>query len=190
MNPVPDFICLAGASGAGKDTLGTMLAEAHGYQRVALADPLKVAMMGLFGLGPEQLWGEARNVPDARLGRAPRELYQRFGQACVELDPEVWLRPFRTRVESLRREGLRVVCTDLRTPREFEAAREMGAALWLITRPGAGAPGALGQHATERGVAAFEASRFDRVLSNTGTLEQLREELSRALEAPGAVAQP
>lgn len=188
MNPVPGFVCLAGASGAGKDTLGAMLAEAHGYQRVALADPLKVAMMSLFGLGPEQLWGPARNVPDARLKRAPRELYQRFGQTCVELDPEVWLRPFRARVESLRREGLRVVCTDLRTPREFEVARELGAALWLVTRPGAGAPGLLGQHPTERGVAEFEASRFDRVLRNTGTLEQLRQELEQALEASSRAA--
>jgi hypothetical protein len=183
MSPLPGFICLAGASGAGKDTLGSLLAEAHGYQRVALADPLKVTMMGLFGLSREQLWGEARNVPDARLGRAPRELYQRFGQVCVELDPEVWLRPFRERVESLRREGGRVVCTDLRTPREFEVAREMGAVLWLVVRPGAGAPGALGQHATERGVAAFEASRFHRVLHNTDTLEHLRQGLAEALAA-------
>src|SRR4051812_11445962 len=151
MSPVPDFICLAGASGAGKDTLGAMLTELHGYQRVALADPLKVAMRNLFGLSHEQLWGAARNVPDARLGRAPRELYQRFGQVCVELDPDVWLRPFTAQVDSLRREGRRVVCTDLRTPREFEVARQQGAALWLITRPGAGAPGALGQHETERG---------------------------------------
>lgn len=180
MSQVPDFICLAGASGAGKDTVGTMLAQTYGFQRVALADPLKVAMMSLFGLSPEQLWGAGRNVPDARLGRAPRELYQRFGQACGELDPEVWLRPFRAQVEQLRRHGLRVVCTDLRTPREFEVARALGAALWLVVRPGAGAPGALSQHATERGVADFEPSRFDRVLHNTGTLEQLRQEYERA----------
>jgi hypothetical protein len=183
MSPVPDFICLAGASGAGKDTLGAMLTELHGYQRVALADPLKQAMMNLFGLSHEQLWGEARNVPDARLGRAPRELYQRFGQLCVELDPGVWLRPFVAQVDSLRKQGKRVVCTDLRTPREFELARQQGATLWLITRPGAGAPGALAQHPTERGVADFEPSRFHRVLNNTGTLEQLRQELERALSA-------
>jgi len=181
MSRMPGFICLAGASGAGKDTVGTMLAQAHGFQRVALADPLKVAMMSLFGLSPEQLWGAGRNVPDARLGRAPRELYQRFGQACLELDAEVWLRPFRARVEQLRRHALPVVCTDLRTAREFEVARELGAVLWLVVRPGAGAPGAMGQHATERGVADFERSRFDRVLHNAGTLEELRQEYERAL---------
>jgi hypothetical protein len=42
----------------------------------------------------------------------------------------------------------------------------------------------LGQHPTERGVAEFEASRFDRVLHNTGTLEQLRKELEWALNVP------
>lgn len=186
MSPVPDFICLAGASGAGKDTLGAMLTEQQGYQRVALADPLKRVMMSLFGLSHEQLWGEARNVPDPRLGRAPRELYQRFGQLCVELDPEVWLRPFVAQVDALRRQGKRVVCTDLRTAHEFQLAREQGATLWLVTRPGAGAPGALAQHPTERGVADYEPSRFHRVLSNTGTLEYLREELERALRASGS----
>jgi hypothetical protein len=185
MSTTPGFICLAGASGAGKDTLGGMLVREHGFQRIAFADPLKMAMMLLFQLGPEQLWGEERNVPDARLGRAPRELYQRFGQACVEVDPEVWIRPFRAKVESLRRQGGRVVCTDLRTPAEWETARQLGARLWLIVRPGAGAPGAMGQHPTERGVAAFGTERFDHVLQNDGSLEELRERLGRALSAPG-----
>jgi hypothetical protein len=182
MSPVPEFLCLAGASGAGKDTVGAMLTGLHGYQRVALADPLKTVMMGLFGLSAEQLWGSTRNVPDARLGRSPRELYQRFGQVCVELDPEVWLRPFVAQVDSLRRMGKRVVCTDLRTPREFEVARQQGASLWLVTRSGAGAPGVLAQHPTERGVAEFEPSRFHRVLRNEGPLEHLRQELTKALQ--------
>lgn len=186
MSPPLDFICLAGASGAGKDTVGEMLAREHGFQRVAFADPLKVAMMQLFQLGPEQLWGAARNAPDPRLGRPPRELYQRFGQVCVELDPEVWIRPFRTRIESIRRRGGRAVCTDLRTPAEWDAARELGAMLWLIVRPGAGAPGSMALHPTEQGVATFDAARFDGVLRNEGTLDDLRRQVTNALAATGA----
>jgi predicted kinase len=173
------FICLAGLSGAGKDTVGEYLARRHGFERVAIADPLKAVMMTLFQLGPEQLWGEGRNVVDARLGRAPRELYQRFGQVCVELDAEVWLRPFRMRVEALLRAGSRVVCTDLRTAAEWRAARELGASVWLVERPGAGAPGALASHATEREVAGAARSEFDEVLHNGGTLEALHAEVER-----------
>jgi len=175
------FICLSGVSGAGKDTVGSLLARHHGFQRVAIADPMKAVLMTLFQLGPEQLWGDGRNTVDPRLGRAPRELYQRFGQVCVELDPEVWLRPFRMRVEAILASGGRVVCTDLRTSAEWTAARELGAALWLIERPGAGAPGALASHATERDAAGADRTRFDTVLLNDGTLEALNLQVDQAL---------
>jgi hypothetical protein len=178
-----DFICLAGVSGAGKDTVGAFLARNHGFERVALADPLKVTMMTLFQLGPNQLWGEDRNVVDPRLGRSPRELYQRFGQVCVELDPEVWLRPFRMRVESLLGAGGRVVCTDLRTGAEWRAARALGATLWLVERPGAGAPGALASHATEREVAGAARSEFDSVLHNDGSLDALHAKIEQLLRS-------
>jgi hypothetical protein len=181
MSTATRFICLAGVSGAGKDTAGELLVRHHGFHRVAIADPLKEVMGSLFALTREQLWGEARNVPDARLGRAPRELYQRFGQFCVELDPEVWVRPFRARVQaSLSREG-RVVCTDLRTLAEWRAARELGASIWLVRRPGAGAPGSLGLDRTEREVAAMGLTDFDTVLQNDGSLEDLHHRVMAAL---------
>jgi hypothetical protein len=175
------FICLAGVSGAGKDTVGGFLTTHQGFERVAIADPLKHTMMALFGLTAEQLWGDARNVPDPRLGRAPRELYQRFGQVCVELDPDVWLRPFRARVLELIQAGRDVVCTDLRTAAEWEAARKLGARIWLVRRPGAGAPGAMASDRTEREVAGLDPSRFDVIVENTGTMEELYSRVLTAL---------
>ncbi|MBZ4409825.1 hypothetical protein VZQ01_10505 [Myxococcus faecalis] len=179
------LICLAGVSGAGKDTLGQFMAERYDFERVALADPIKAALMGLLQLDPEQLWGERRNKVDARLGRTPRELYQRFGQACVELDPDVWLRPFRLRVDAIRRGGGRVICTDLRTRAEWQAARELGASIWLIERPGAGAPGDLARHATETQLTQQGHDAFDVVLRNDATPQALYDTVSRILEAGG-----
>ncbi|RYZ41545.1 MAG: hypothetical protein EOO71_11545 [Myxococcaceae bacterium] len=173
MSAAPRLVCLAGVSGAGKDTLGDFLSKHHGFERVALADPLKAALMGLFHLAPEQLWGARRNEVDPRFGRTPRELYQSFGQACVELDPEVWLRPFRLRVDAIQRAGGRVICTDLRTRAEWRAARELGAAIWRIERPGAGAPGALAQHATELELLGLDRGSFDAVLRNDSSPESL-----------------
>ncbi|WP_144429652.1 hypothetical protein [Myxococcus hansupus] len=157
-----------------------MLIRHHGFERVAIADPMKHLMMSLFQLTQEQLWGDGRNIVDPRLGRAPRELYQRFGQTCVDLDPEVWLRPFRQRVDALLAAGTRVVCTDLRTSAEFRAARALGAALWLVTRPGAGAPGALADHATEREATSIDPALFDTVILNDGGLDALQ---SRVLQS-------
>ena len=176
------LVCLAGVSGAGKDTAGEYLVRRHGFRRVAMADPLKETMMGLFGLTREQLWGDARNVPDPRLGRAPRELYQRFGAACREIDPEVWIRAFRHRVETIVRDGGgRVVCTDLRTLAELRAASDLGGAVWLLERTGAGAPGAMALDATETELAKAPRETFDRAIRNDGSLTDLHRQIDDAL---------
>ncbi|WP_163870481.1 hypothetical protein [Myxococcus eversor] len=182
MSTPPSLICLSGVSGSGKDTLGGFLATKHGYERVALADPIKWTLMGLLQLDPAQLWGERRNEVDPRFGRMPRELYQRFGQACVELDSEVWLRPFRLRVEAILRSGGRVVCTDLRTQAEWRMARELGASIWLIERPGAGAPGALARHSTEMELKERDRSSFDVVLRNDSSPGALYDTVLHILE--------
>ncbi|WP_163988199.1 hypothetical protein [Pyxidicoccus caerfyrddinensis] len=179
------FICLAGVSGAGKDTVGGLLIRHHGFERVAIADPMKAILMTLFQLSPDQLWGEGRNTVDPRLGKAPRELYQHFGQTCVELDPEVWIRPFRLRVESLLAAGGKVVCTDLRTDREWKVARALGATLWRVERPGAGAPGGMAGHATEQEAANADRARFDDIILNDGTLETLLARVEHALTTSG-----
>lgn len=175
------LVCLAGVSGAGKDTAGAYLEERLGFTRVAIADSLKQAMMTLFGLTEAQLWGDARDVPDPRLGRAPRALYQEFGEACVAIDPEVWLRPFRRRVESLLREGRHVVCTDLRTMDELRTVKELGGTVWLLTRQGAGAPGTMALHRTETELSGAPPGFFDQVIANDGSLRSLHARIDGAL---------
>lgn len=179
------LVALAGVSGAGKDAAAAHLAARHGFVRLALADPLKETMMELFGLTREQLWGEGRNVPDPRLGHAPRALYQRFGEACREIDPEVWLRPFRKRVTELLSAGESVVCTDLRTHAEHRMARELGGSVWLLRRPGAGAPGAMALDRTETELTSAEESTFDAVIWNDGSLGLLSDRLDHTLATTG-----
>lgn len=175
------LVCLAGAAGAGKDTAGEYLVRHHGFQRVAVADPLKNAMMALFGLSREQLWGQERNTPDARLGRAPRELYQEFGAACRKIDPDVWIRLFRQEVETIIRTGDDVVCTDLRTYDELRAAKAMGGVTWRIERTGAGAPGAMAHDSTETELALAPGEQFDQIIPNDGTLSELYGRVETAL---------
>jgi hypothetical protein len=175
------LLCLAGVSGAGKDTAGEYLHARLGFTRVAIADALKRTMMLLFGLTESQLWGDERNVADRRLGRAPRALYQEFGEACVRIDPEVWLRPFRAEVDALLREGRNVVCTDLRTMNELRAAKELGGAVWLLRRQGAGAPSTMARHRTETELAGAPADFFDQVIDNDGTMAALHERIDRAV---------
>jgi hypothetical protein len=140
-------------------------------------------MMEIFGLTRDQLWGGERNVPHPRLGRPPRELYQEFGRACREIDPDVWIRRFRERLDDLRETGP-VVCTDLRTLAELRAVKEMGGTAWLIERPGSGAPGRMALDATETELARAPRGVFDDVIRNDGSsLEDLHRTLDRALAA-------
>lgn len=125
----------------------------------------------------------------ARLDRnhleSPGFVKMRDGSACDgltgEVDPKVWLRPFRLRVESLLGAGGTGGCADLRTASEWKVARALGATLWLVDRPGAGAPGGMVAHATEREAAGADRSRFDAVILNDDTLEALHLRVEQAL---------
>ncbi len=174
------LIALVGLSGAGKDTVGEILAT-HRYQRVALADGMKRHVGMIFDLDKEQLWGDGRNTPVERLSCTPRELYQRFSDACRQLDPDVWLRPWKREIERRLENCDRVICTDVRTKQEFDAIRALGGEVWRITRPGAGAPEAAGMHATERVLAELPNRAFDRVIVNDGDLDDLRLKVESSL---------
>ena len=174
------FIAISGVSGAGKDSAAQFLIDELGYLRVAIADPIKEHVGDIFGLTKRQLWGERRNETIDELGVSPREIYQDFGRFCREIDAGIWLRDLLSRVRESIGEGHRVVCTDVRTHKEFEAVKAAGASLWHIIRPGAGAPGELAEDPTERQARELAERRFDVVIENDGTLEELREQVLEA----------
>jgi hypothetical protein len=165
-------IALTGASGSGKDTVAEHLAG-HGYERVAVADRLKQAVQLVFGLSDVQLWGDQRDVVVAELGLTPRELYQRFSDACRALDEAVWIRPFEGELRSRRTHGRRAVWTDVRTEAELALARRVGARVVRVVRPGAVAKGEAAEHPTETVMAGLGDEVFDQVIVNDGSLAHL-----------------
>lgn len=62
------IVLIVGSAGSGKDTFGKILCDHAGFERVALADPLKEIAYNVFGFSREQLWGpsERRNEIDDR----------------------------------------------------------------------------------------------------------------------------
>lgn len=115
-------IGLIGKLRSGKDTAAAYLAHKYGYMRFAFGNELKRYAHELFG----------EPLP----GTKPRELYQWFGQAMRERDPEIWVRKCFERVEYVQEEyGISTVITDCRQPNEFSALQSAGYVLIRVEAP-------------------------------------------------------
>jgi hypothetical protein len=75
-----------------------------------------------------------------------------------------------------------VAVPDCRFRNELEGFRARGAKLVRIRRVGAGLPNAVGMHQSEREVADIPDDKFDLVIENNGTLEDLRAKVPQILD--------
>lgn len=170
------IIALMGKIGSGKDAVGNILTQHRGFMRVSFADPLKQCLLALnplvdgvllhrvADLVTTQGWDAAKKHPEVR------SLLQRIGTEMGRkiLGETVWIDLALAKMSDPYK---RYVVTDCRFLNEAQAVRREGAELWRIERPGAGLSGAQGQHASEM---EMEAITPTRVISNTGTLDDLQ----------------
>ena len=136
----------------GKDTFAAVLVEKFGYERVALADPLRDALyrqnplVGTFPLLIEGItrirewrvqdvvdaigWEKAKDyVPEIRVQ------LQRLGSDAVRsIDDQFWIRNSFKKIDALREAGTPVVVTDVRFPNEADAVRYSNGFLVRILR--------------------------------------------------------
>ena len=170
---LPQLVGLSGRSGSGKDTAAAYLIHHHGYVRVAIADPIKRVVGELFDFDDAMLWEDARDTMVPRIGLTPRQVYQRFGTACLELDSEVWVRAWKERASLLIADGARVVCTDVRTQAEVNAVLDLGGVCWRLER--SRTPKLGDEHVTEIALDAVPVSRWQGVIYNDNTLADLHQ---------------
>ncbi|GGM78190.1 hypothetical protein GCM10012275_56050 [Longimycelium tulufanense] len=140
-------IALVGSARSGKDTVAQHLLTRYGYVRVALADPVRDALLiinplvatttGEVGRLAELVaahgWEEVKTlVPEAR------RLMQVLGTDVVRalIDPDAWVRIAIRTAEKHHAAGQPVVVSDVRYPNEADAFRTHGYLLVRITRPG------------------------------------------------------
>lgn len=161
-NGAPWLIGLSGYARSGKDTLGRILCDEYGYARYAFADKVRdlaaAASTDVRNLAETYGWEAAKTEPLVRL------FLQDIGLGCREVfGPDVW-------VNALFDQPLpeRVVITDVRFPNEADRVRAQGGQVWRIIRPGT-AP--VNDHPSET---ALDLYPFDRIITNDGTVEDLR----------------
>lgn len=130
------------------------------------------------------LCGSVGDVQVFRSYWTPRSILQFLGtDAFRRIDPEVWTRNTLGRAEILldETEGRFapslavpfVIVTDVRFKSEAEAIWARGGEVWKIVRASA-APLAGAQHVSEAEVDQVPEGRFQAVISNGGTLDDLR----------------
>ena len=146
----PTLLALGGKKSAGKDSLAKLISIGYGYERIALADPLKDELSELYGI--------ARWEFDAPvIKELHRPLMKQHGMMRRGEDPNYWLK--KAHLYSLTD----VVVTDCRMDNERELVRSRGGVtLWVRN---ADAERVADNHATE----SASASDYDFVIDNDKT---------------------
>jgi hypothetical protein len=90
MSNIPKIIAICGAKRSGKDVLAEHLVKKYNYTRIAFAEPLKIAVKGLFnfdddqvGIG-EDIGSDRKDIIDERWGITPRAALQFFGTEMMQ----------------------------------------------------------------------------------------------------------
>lgn len=194
------LIGLAGAAGAGKDTVAELLAERHGWAVFSFSDALYCEVARAFGVMTDALRDrETKEAPDGLLmprrcadldARAvliqeagssvvpcsPRWVLQRWGTAYRRAqDPDYWLRRASERLAEFRAAGYPGAAnTSVRFDNEVDWVRCRGGRIVHVRRPGYGP--ANGYESEQP----LPVRPGDVVLSNDGTIEQLYEAIRHA----------
>lgn len=169
------LIALTGYAGAGKDTVGKVLVERHGFRRVSFADRLKLMALDLdpiLELVDEETHAHARltevcrvygGLEQAKQLPAVRGLLQTLGVAARDrIHPDVWVN---AALDGIGDED--VVITDCRFRNEARAVVARGGRVVYVARPGVGP---VNGHVSEHDLAGWP---FDAGLDNSGTVEDL-----------------
>lgn len=157
------IIGLAGAAGAGKDTVADHLFKAHGCLKLALADPLYAMISAMTGLPVEKMAERSVKEQDIGwIGTSPRRLLQTLGTEWGRgtLGDDIWIKNLFRRIDSYSAamgrwsNGANFVITDVRFANEAQAIRARGGHIVEIVRPMplAGVPEDARLHSSEAGI--------------------------------------
>lgn len=176
-------IALYGRAGSGKSECAKILYYA-GYERVKFADPLKRALRSILeytalddDLIDEMIEGDLKETPVPQLGgKTPRHAMQTLGTEWGRnlIHPDFWVNIGQRHILHYTNVlDSPVVVDDLRYQNEAAAIRSMGGKIVHVFRPDI-RPAGVGSHSSEGGLDGF---RFDDVIINDGSLEDLRRDV-------------
>jgi hypothetical protein len=194
------IVGVCGLIGSGKGTVADILVESHGFQKLSFADSLKDGVAAMFDWPRSMLEGDTsasrewREQPDRfwteEMGFSvtPRYVLQKVGTECMRqgLFDGIWVS--RTK-QKLQKHNLDFVIPDVRFPNEISMIQEEGGVVVHVQR------GPLPDWADkllEQGIEPQDIhpsewmwmrSTIDHTITNTGTIEDLRDQVLDLLDA-------
>jgi hypothetical protein len=137
----PILIGFLGQKRVGKDTCADYLVEKYGFQKYAMATPMKDAIKIIFKLSDEQLYGNAKEIVDPRWGVTPRELMNFIGVDTLKIRlPELYPQigdVYVKHLEIILQENPEssFAMSDLRFQTDVDAIKKLGGIIVKVTRP-------------------------------------------------------
>lgn len=175
---------------SGKDSVGEYLVQFHNFKQTAFAESLKEACRAIFHLDDRHLYGELKEVVHPFWETTPRDILQRVGTEALRqgFDPEVWVKSCQLRVK--RNPTASWVITDVRFPNEADAIKSWGGQVFRIDRPVIPEDEDIATklHASETSMINYD--RWDGVISNVGTLNDLYIAAREALRLTLPIQEP
>lgn len=173
---------------SGKDTVGKVLCDRHGFRPVSFAAALKRAAREIFGLTEAQTDGDLKQVVDSFWGETPRRLLQVLGTECLRegFRDDVWIKVVERTI--LMSDHPRWVVTDVRFPNEASTILYgWGGCLVRVDRD---SRASVEKHVSETAMESWTA--WDAVIDNNQPLDTLPERVDAmiaGLRGIGAKAQ-
>lgn len=163
---------IVGLKGSGKSEIARHLTLSRGFVRHRFAGPLKRMLQAGFGLTDDELDGDLKEVPCARLaGKTPRWAMQslgtEWGRDCIA--PDIWMQLWKATLPPID-----VVADDVRFEQEAAAIHEMGGKLIAVHRPSL-------KEVSDRHRSETQVLAVDHTIVNGGTLTDLGAKVDQAI---------
>lgn len=166
----PLLIGVTGYARYGKDTVGRILTEHHGYRRIGFADNVRKTALALDPIIESSTGARLSEIVALHGWEYAKELHevrrtlQRMGTEVGRnhFGRDVWI--------NMALKGVKeyTVVTDVRFPNEAEAIKERGGVIWRVLR--SVSSGVSTWHASEAHIMSLPV---DHMLFNNGTIEDL-----------------
>ena len=184
----PIVLAVSGKARHGKDTVADYLVKTYGFEKYAVANPIKEICKEVFSFDDSQVYGDNKETVDPRWGVSPRKCMQfigtelfrdRIGGLLPQIGSDIWIHCLVNKLSDVFKENPNalIVVSDVRFENEWKSlkSRLKGAYSVRINNPRVADP--LTYHVSENmewGV--------DFGVENNGTLPDLYQKVDNLVD--------